>query len=99
MTAHDIAEKVVRAVEKNRLYVFLQLSAKILWMNKRLLPKIYFSLLSFLYRHEIAEPVFMLLARNGLIWRPYERGAGAELNPVRVAFLQGGTLPDKNQSF
>lgn len=67
ITDHDIAERVMGAVERNRLHVFPQLSAKILWMKKRLLPGIYFSLLSFPYRHEIAEPVFILLARNGLI--------------------------------
>ncbi|MBN2027429.1 MAG: SDR family NAD(P)-dependent oxidoreductase [Actinobacteria bacterium] len=67
MDAGQIAEKVVRAVEKNRLYVFPQLSSKVLWVNKRLFPGRYFALLSLLYRYEVAEPLFFWLARHGMI--------------------------------
>lgn len=67
MDAGRIAEKVVRAVEKNRLYVFPQLSAKVLWANKRLFPGLYFALLSLLYRYDVAEPLFFWLARHGMI--------------------------------
>ena len=67
MDAGQIAEKVVRAVEKNRLYVFPQLSSKVLWANKRLFPGLYFALLSLLYRYEVAEPLFFWLARHGMI--------------------------------
>lgn len=67
MDAGQIAEKVVRAVEKNRLYVFPQLSSKVLWANKRLFPGLYFALLSLLYRYEVAEPIFFWLARHGMI--------------------------------
>jgi len=67
MSADEIAEKVMRAVEKNRLYVFPQLSSKVLWMNKRIWPSFYFTLLSFLYRHDLAEPLFSWLAKKGMI--------------------------------
>ena len=67
MDAGEIAEKVVRAVEKNRLYVFPQLSSKVLWANKRLFPGLYFGLLSLLYRCDVAEPLFFWLARHGMI--------------------------------
>ncbi len=67
MGAGEIAEKVLKAVDRNRLYVFPQLSAKVLWANKRLWPSLYFSILSFLYRHEMAEPVFTWLAEKGMV--------------------------------
>jgi NAD(P)-dependent dehydrogenase (short-subunit alcohol dehydrogenase family) len=67
MDAGEIAERVVKAVEKNKLYVFPQLSSKVLWANKRLFPGLYFSLLSLLYRHELADPLFFWLARHGMI--------------------------------
>ncbi|RJP31893.1 MAG: hypothetical protein C4536_06980 [Actinobacteria bacterium] len=67
MDAGEIAERVVKAVDRNRLYVFPQLSSKVLWINKRLFPGLYFSLLSLLYRYEMAEPLFFWLARHGMI--------------------------------
>lgn len=67
MSADEIAEKVMRAVEKNRLYVFPQLSSKVLWMNKRIWPAFYFALLSYLYRQDLSEPLFSWLAKKGMI--------------------------------
>jgi len=67
MDAGEIAEKVVKAVERNRLYVFPQLTSKVLWANKRLWPSLYFGLLSQLYRHELAEPLFSWLAKKGMV--------------------------------
>lgn len=67
MTAERIADMVLAAVEKNRLYVFPQLSSRVLWLNKRLSPAFFHALSAFLYRRGLFEPVFMRLARRGML--------------------------------
>lgn len=66
-TADDIAAKVVKAVEKNRLYVFPQLSSKAFWLYKRITPSIFFAATSFLYKHKLMGPILVRLARRGML--------------------------------
>ncbi len=49
MTAAEVAGHVIRAVEKNRLYVLPQADAKFGWLSKRLFPKLYFKTISLFY--------------------------------------------------
>jgi NAD(P)-dependent dehydrogenase (short-subunit alcohol dehydrogenase family) len=66
-TADDIAAMVIRAVEKDRLYLFPQLSSKVFWLNKRLMPAVFHGLLAFLYKHDLLGPVLMRPARWGML--------------------------------
>jgi short-subunit dehydrogenase len=67
MTADEIAGKVVRAVERNKLYVMPQPSAKFLWLVKRIAPGGLFSLLSYLNRSGRRDSIFMSMAKKGLM--------------------------------
>lgn len=67
MTAERIADMTLAAVERNRLYVFPQLSSRVLRLNKRLAPAFFHGLSAFLYRRGLFEPVFMRLARWGML--------------------------------
>lgn len=66
MSAADIARCILRAVEKNRVYVMPQPFAKVLWMNKRLTPARFLDTFSWLNRRGLGKPVAMWLARHGL---------------------------------
>jgi len=50
VTPHHIAEDVITAIERNRLYVMSQADAKWGWRFKRFFPETYASLLAYLYR-------------------------------------------------
>lgn len=63
----DIAAMIVRAVEKNRLYVLPQLSARLFWWFKRLMPAAFYGQTSFLYKHGLVKPVFTQLAKRGML--------------------------------
>jgi len=51
MDADAVARCVLRAVEKNRLYVLPQIDAKFVWYLKRLLPRAYAWISGFVHRH------------------------------------------------
>lgn len=65
MSAETIAEKVVRAVERNKCYVVPQPSAKLLRLNKMLAPSTYHGLMRLLNRYGLLRPFVMRLSR----WR------------------------------
>ncbi|MFH1150680.1 MAG: SDR family NAD(P)-dependent oxidoreductase [Actinomycetota bacterium] len=66
MGADRIAEKVVAAVDSNRLFVFPQSAAKLARALMRLCPRTFYALLALLYRSRLRRPAFMWLARRGL---------------------------------
>jgi short-subunit dehydrogenase len=52
VTADDIVDDMMRAVEKNHLYVITQADAKWGWRIKRYFPELYTSLISYLYSNK-----------------------------------------------
>lgn len=67
MTAEQVAESAIRAVEKDRLYCVPQASGKLLWFHKRMCPSSYYSQTAFLHRRGWARPLFLWLGRHGLL--------------------------------
>lgn len=67
ISADTVAEMTLRAVEKNRLYVLPQLSAKMFWYSKRLSPSSHIGWLAFLMRNGWARNFMMTMARRGLL--------------------------------
>ena len=52
ITANDIVDDVMSAIEKNRLYVMTQADAKWGWRFKRFFPEFYTTLISYFYRNK-----------------------------------------------
>ena len=53
MDPHVVARRVLKAVQKNKLYVLPQIDAKFVWYAKRYFPSTYFAVVSFCYRRGI----------------------------------------------
>jgi len=53
MDSHVVARRVLRAVQKNKLYALPQIDAKFVWCAKRFFPSAYFAVVSFCYRRGI----------------------------------------------
>jgi short-subunit dehydrogenase len=66
MTSEDVAALVVRAWEKNRLYVLPQASAKMQWFFKRLSPEYYHENFARLNKSDMFRRFVLVLARLGL---------------------------------
>jgi NAD(P)-dependent dehydrogenase (short-subunit alcohol dehydrogenase family) len=67
VTSDDLAEMVVKAVEKNRLYVFPQPFAKITWIDKRIAPETFYRLFAFLNKKGWDEPLLKALGKHGMV--------------------------------
>jgi NAD(P)-dependent dehydrogenase (short-subunit alcohol dehydrogenase family) len=67
MTADEVAEAAIKAVEKRKLYVVPQASGKVFWMIKRMNPGLFHSSLGFLNHTGIGRDVFVWLAKKGLM--------------------------------
>jgi NAD(P)-dependent dehydrogenase (short-subunit alcohol dehydrogenase family) len=67
MTADEIAEMVVRAVERNRFYLLPQSSAKSTWLMKRMFPETLYRVLGVLLNSERGRNIFMWMARHGIL--------------------------------
>lgn len=67
MTAEQVAEAVIRAVEKKRLYVVPQLSGRLFWLIKRMKPGLYHGTLAFFNRDTVGRRLLLWMARKGLI--------------------------------
>ncbi len=67
MTADEVAEATVKAVEKRKLYAVPQASGRVFWMIKRLHPGSWHGLQAVLNRTKFGRPVFMWMARKGLM--------------------------------
>jgi NAD(P)-dependent dehydrogenase (short-subunit alcohol dehydrogenase family) len=67
ITPADIAARTVRAVERNRLYVIPALPLQMSWLNARLAPSLFYGLSAALERRGLLRPIYMYMARKGLI--------------------------------
>ena len=67
MSAADIAEDILKAVKKNRLYAVPQFSGKLFWFNKRMAPETYNRVVAFTMRKKFGERLVLVLARWGLL--------------------------------
>jgi len=67
MTADEVAQAVVKAVQKRKLYIVPQASGKVLWMIKRLHPGLWHGVQAFLNRTGVGRSLFMWMARKGLL--------------------------------
>jgi NAD(P)-dependent dehydrogenase (short-subunit alcohol dehydrogenase family) len=67
MTSAEVAQAVVRAVERGKLYVVPQVPGKLLWMMKRANPGFYHGSVAFMNRIGIGRGLFMWLARKGML--------------------------------
>lgn len=66
-SADTIAKKLIKAVAKNKLYVVPMFFGRLFWLNKRLTPNLYYNLMAFLNRHGILKPLFLKLAKWGVL--------------------------------
>jgi len=67
ITPADIAARTVHAVERNRLYVIPGLPLQMSWLNARLAPSLFYGVSAALERRGLLRPVYMYMARKGLI--------------------------------
>ena len=67
MTSDEVAERAVKAVERNRLYCIPQLSGRIFWFLKRINPGMYHDSLAFINRRSWGNAFFIWMARKGLL--------------------------------
>jgi len=67
MTSEEVANRIITAVKKDKLYAVPQLSGKFFWLNKRMMPGTFHGLFRFLNRHGLERPLFKVLARLGLL--------------------------------
>jgi short-subunit dehydrogenase len=66
-SADKIAKKLIKAVEQNKLFVVPMVYGKLLWLNKRLTPNLYYNLSAWLNRHDWLKPLYLKLARRGVL--------------------------------
>lgn len=67
VSAENLADKVVEAVENNRFYVLANASSKLTWLSIRLMPSAYCKAWAFLHKHNLATRVIDYAARKGII--------------------------------
>lgn len=67
MSADQVAEAVVRAVERRKLYVVPQFSGRFFWALKRMRPGLYHGALAFFNRDDVGRRMLLWMARKGLI--------------------------------
>lgn len=66
LNASDIAGYVMKAMDKNRLYVVPGLNAKFIWLDKRFAPEFFYRFIAFTIKNKLSEKLFMFLAQHGL---------------------------------
>ncbi|KQC11168.1 MAG: hypothetical protein APR62_10465 [Smithella sp. SDB] len=67
LSAEEVAERTIRAYEKNRLYVIPQFTGKYYWMMKRLSPGIFYGLISYAVKKGYGEKLALFLTRIGMM--------------------------------
>ncbi|MDI6830241.1 MAG: SDR family NAD(P)-dependent oxidoreductase [Actinomycetota bacterium] len=67
MTADEVAEAAIRAVERGKLYCIPQLSGRLYWLLKRLNPSVFQGAVAFGNRYPRGKKLFMWMARKGLL--------------------------------
>jgi NAD(P)-dependent dehydrogenase (short-subunit alcohol dehydrogenase family) len=65
MTAEEVAQRIVKAVDKDRLYLFPQLSAKLFWALKRVSPGGFRWLFANFNRVGWLKPIFYTMSKIG----------------------------------
>jgi len=65
--ADKIARKLIKAVAKDKLYAVPMFFGKLLWLNKRLTPNLYYNLTARLNRRGWMKPLYLTLARWGVL--------------------------------
>jgi NAD(P)-dependent dehydrogenase (short-subunit alcohol dehydrogenase family) len=66
LSAADIAGCVMKAMDKNRLYVIPGFTAKYFWLNKRFSPELFYRIMALTMKNKFGEKLFLFLARHGL---------------------------------
>ena len=66
-SAEVMAKKLIKAVEQDKLFVVPMIYGKLLWLNKRLTPSLYYNLSAWLNRHGWLKPMYLKLARWGVL--------------------------------
>jgi NAD(P)-dependent dehydrogenase (short-subunit alcohol dehydrogenase family) len=67
LSSDTVAERLISAVEKGKLYVIPMLVGKLFWLNKRLTPGLYYFLEALLHKHGLLKPLFYKLAHWGAL--------------------------------
>lgn len=67
MSADGVARSVVKAAERQKLYIVPQLPDRMLWRVKRMNPGLFHRILAFLVRTGIWRPVIKVLVRYGML--------------------------------
>ncbi len=65
--AETVARRLIKAVEKGKFYEIPMISGHVLWINKRLTPNFYFNLAAFMHRHGWLIPLYLKLAKWGML--------------------------------
>jgi NAD(P)-dependent dehydrogenase (short-subunit alcohol dehydrogenase family) len=66
-SADRIARKLIKAIEKNKLYAVPMFFGRMLWLNKRLTPNLYYNLTAWLNRRGWMKPLYLMLSRRGVL--------------------------------
>lgn len=67
LSADDVAERTIRAFEKNKLYVIPQFTGKLYWVLKRCSPSIFYGTIAYMMRKGYGEKMGLFLARIGMM--------------------------------
>ncbi len=67
MTSDEVARRIIRAVERDKLYAVPQFSGKLNWLNKRLFPGAYYELFRSLNRMGRLRPFLLRMAQKGML--------------------------------
>ena len=66
LSAADIAAAVMKAMDKKRLYVVPGFNAKIIWLEKRFAPELFYRIVAFTLKNKFGRKLFLWMARHGL---------------------------------
>jgi NAD(P)-dependent dehydrogenase (short-subunit alcohol dehydrogenase family) len=67
LSAEEVAERTIKAFEKNKLYVIPQFTGKFYWILKRSAPGIFYGVISYAMKKGYAEKLGLFLSRIGLM--------------------------------
>ena len=67
LSAEEVAERTIKAYEKNRLYVIPQFSGKYYWLLKRLSPSFFYGSISYAVKKGYGEKLALFLTRIGMM--------------------------------
>lgn len=67
LSADEVAERTIKAFEKNKLYVIPQFSGKYYWILKRLSPSFFYGVISYAVKKGYGEKLALFLTRIGMM--------------------------------